>query len=30
VIRLQKKGPGGLEILVQRGGFVVIYSHPRC
>jgi murein DD-endopeptidase MepM/ murein hydrolase activator NlpD len=27
VIRVQKKGPGGLEILVQHDGFVGIYSH---
>jgi murein DD-endopeptidase MepM/ murein hydrolase activator NlpD len=27
VIRMQKKGPGGLEILVQHDGFVGIYSH---
>jgi murein DD-endopeptidase MepM/ murein hydrolase activator NlpD len=27
VIRIQKKGPGGLEILVQHNGFVGIYSH---
>jgi hypothetical protein len=27
VIRIQKKGPGGLEILVQHYGFVAIYSH---
>jgi murein DD-endopeptidase MepM/ murein hydrolase activator NlpD len=27
VIRIQKKGPGGLEILVQHDGFVAIYSH---
>jgi murein DD-endopeptidase MepM/ murein hydrolase activator NlpD len=27
VIRIQKKGPGGLEILVQHDGFVGIYSH---
>lgn len=27
VIRIQKKGPGGLEILVQHEGFVAIYSH---
>jgi murein DD-endopeptidase MepM/ murein hydrolase activator NlpD len=27
VIRIQKKGPGGLEILVQHNGFVAIYSH---
>ena len=26
VIRIQKKGPGGLEILVQHDGFVAIYS----
>jgi murein DD-endopeptidase MepM/ murein hydrolase activator NlpD len=27
VIRIQKKGPGGLEMLVQHDGFVGIYSH---
>ena len=27
VIRVQKKGPGGLEMLVQHDGFVGIYSH---
>jgi murein DD-endopeptidase MepM/ murein hydrolase activator NlpD len=27
VIRIQKKGPGGLEVLVQHDGFVAIYSH---
>ena len=27
VIRIQKKGPGGLEMLVQHDGFVAIYSH---
>ncbi|MEA2733390.1 MAG: hypothetical protein QOF70_7865 [Acetobacteraceae bacterium] len=27
VVRMQKKGPGGLEILVQHDGFVAIYSH---
>jgi murein DD-endopeptidase MepM/ murein hydrolase activator NlpD len=27
VIRIQKKGPGGLEILVQHDGFMGIYSH---
>jgi murein DD-endopeptidase MepM/ murein hydrolase activator NlpD len=27
VIRIQKKGPGGLEILMQHDGFVSIYSH---
>jgi murein DD-endopeptidase MepM/ murein hydrolase activator NlpD len=27
VIRIQKKGPGGLEILVQHDGFTAIYSH---
>jgi murein DD-endopeptidase MepM/ murein hydrolase activator NlpD len=27
VIRIQKKGPGGLEFLVQHDGFVGIYSH---
>jgi murein DD-endopeptidase MepM/ murein hydrolase activator NlpD len=27
VIRIQKKGPGGLEILVQHDGFIAIYSH---
>ena len=27
VIRIQRKGPGGLEMLVQHQGFVGIYSH---
>src|SRR5690348_18087992 len=27
VIRVQHKGPGGLEILVQHDGFIGIYSH---
>jgi murein DD-endopeptidase MepM/ murein hydrolase activator NlpD len=27
VIRVQKKGPGGLEVLVQHAGFMGIYSH---
>jgi murein DD-endopeptidase MepM/ murein hydrolase activator NlpD len=27
VIRIQHKGPGGLEMLVQHDGFVGIYSH---
>jgi murein DD-endopeptidase MepM/ murein hydrolase activator NlpD len=27
VIRVQRRGPGGLEILVQHPGFVGIYSH---
>jgi murein DD-endopeptidase MepM/ murein hydrolase activator NlpD len=27
VIRVQRKGPGGLELLVQHDGFVGIYSH---
>jgi murein DD-endopeptidase MepM/ murein hydrolase activator NlpD len=27
LIRVQRKGPGGLEILVQHDGFVGIYSH---
>jgi murein DD-endopeptidase MepM/ murein hydrolase activator NlpD len=27
VIRIQKKGPGGLGILVQHNGFVAVYSH---
>jgi murein DD-endopeptidase MepM/ murein hydrolase activator NlpD len=27
VIRVQNKGPGGLEMLVQHDGFVGIYSH---
>lgn len=27
VIRIQRKGPGGLEMLVQHDGFVAIYSH---
>lgn len=27
VIRIQHKGPGGLEVLVQHQGFVGVYSH---
>jgi len=27
VIRIQNKGPGGLEMLVQHDGFVGVYSH---
>jgi murein DD-endopeptidase MepM/ murein hydrolase activator NlpD len=27
IIRIQRKGPGGLEMLVQHEGFVGIYSH---
>jgi murein DD-endopeptidase MepM/ murein hydrolase activator NlpD len=27
VIRIQHKGPGGLEVLVQHDGFVGVYSH---
>jgi murein DD-endopeptidase MepM/ murein hydrolase activator NlpD len=27
VIRIQHKGPGGLEMLVQHAGFVGVYSH---
>jgi murein DD-endopeptidase MepM/ murein hydrolase activator NlpD len=27
IIRIQSKGPGGLEMLVQHDGFVGIYSH---
>jgi murein DD-endopeptidase MepM/ murein hydrolase activator NlpD len=27
VIRIQHKGPGGLEVLVQHAGFVGVYSH---
>ncbi len=27
VIRIQRKGPGGLEVMVQHDGFVGIYSH---
>jgi murein DD-endopeptidase MepM/ murein hydrolase activator NlpD len=27
VVRIQKKGPGGLEMLVQHDGFLGIYSH---
>ncbi len=27
VLRIQRKGPGGLEVLVQHDGFVAIYSH---
>jgi len=27
VMRIQHKGPGGLEVLVQHDGFVGVYSH---
>jgi murein DD-endopeptidase MepM/ murein hydrolase activator NlpD len=27
VVRVQRKGPGGLEMLVQHAGFVGVYSH---
>jgi murein DD-endopeptidase MepM/ murein hydrolase activator NlpD len=27
VIRVQRRGPGGLEILVQHAGFIGVYSH---
>jgi murein DD-endopeptidase MepM/ murein hydrolase activator NlpD len=27
VLRIQRKGPGGLEVVVQHDGFVGIYSH---
>ena len=27
VIRIQEKGPGGLEVLVQHDGFIGVYSH---
>lgn len=27
VIRVQRRGPGGLEVLVQHDGFVGVYSH---
>ncbi len=27
VLRIQRKGPGGLEMLVQHDGFVGVYSH---
>ena len=27
VMRIQRKGPGGLEVVVQHDGFVGIYSH---
>ncbi|HET7881451.1 MAG TPA: M23 family metallopeptidase [Acetobacteraceae bacterium] len=27
VMRIQRKGPGGLEVLVQHDGFVGLYSH---
>jgi murein DD-endopeptidase MepM/ murein hydrolase activator NlpD len=27
VLRVQRKGPGGLEILIQHNGFVGVYSH---
>ncbi len=26
-MRIQRKGPGGLEVVVQHDGFVGIYSH---
>jgi murein DD-endopeptidase MepM/ murein hydrolase activator NlpD len=27
LIRVQRKGPGGLEVLVQHDGFIGVYSH---
>ncbi|HQT76181.1 MAG: hypothetical protein B7Z80_04805 [Rhodospirillales bacterium 20-64-7] len=27
VIRVQRKGPGGLELLIQHDGFIGVYSH---
>jgi murein DD-endopeptidase MepM/ murein hydrolase activator NlpD len=27
VIRIQRRGPGGLEVLVQHTGFIGVYSH---
>src|SRR5256885_3188781 len=27
VVRVQRKGPGGLEMLVQHDGFLGVYSH---
>ena len=27
VVRVQRKGPGGLEILIQHDGFIGVYSH---
>jgi murein DD-endopeptidase MepM/ murein hydrolase activator NlpD len=27
VMRVQRKGPGGLEVLIQHNGFIGIYSH---
>lgn len=27
VVRVQRKGPGGLEVLIQHDGFVGVYSH---
>ncbi|HEX2941321.1 MAG TPA: M23 family metallopeptidase [Rhodopila sp.] len=27
VIRVQRKGPGGLELLIQHNGFIGVYSH---
>ena len=27
IVRVQRKGPGGLEILIRHNGFVGIYSH---
>jgi murein DD-endopeptidase MepM/ murein hydrolase activator NlpD len=27
VMRIQRKGPGGLEVLIQHDGFVGVYSH---
>jgi murein DD-endopeptidase MepM/ murein hydrolase activator NlpD len=26
-MRVQRKGPGGLEVLIQHSGFIGIYSH---
>jgi hypothetical protein len=26
---IQRKGPGGIEMMVQHGGFVGVYSHFR-
>ncbi len=27
LLRVQNRGPGGLEILIQHGGFIGVYSH---
>lgn len=27
LLRIQRGGPGGLEVLIQHGGFVSVYSH---